>query len=103
MLRRGRTDVKAKKPNPPQYRGRLIKDSWKLRGDAVPENPIELAKRYRAVALGPEQWTLSGNKKSGWKAVKKDSKTIVAWIGRQKRPGKQYPSSKLRFDIIEGE
>lgn len=82
MLRRGRTDVEAKKPNPPQYRGRLIKELWKLRGDAVPENPIELATLYRAVALGPEQWTLSSNKKLGWKAVKKDSKTIVAWIDR---------------------
>jgi len=65
VLCRGRTDVEAKKPNPPQYRGRLIKESWKLRGDAVPENPIELATLYRAVAVGPEQWTFSGNKKSG--------------------------------------
>ena len=103
MLCRGRTDVEAKKPNPPQYRGRLIKESWKLRGDAVPEDPIELATLYRAVASGLSNGRSPAIRSPGWEAVKKDFKTIVARIGRQKRPGKQYPSSKLRFDIIEGE
>lgn len=104
ILRRGRTDENASSDpssDRTQYRGQIIRESKKINEEEIPSTTLELTRKFKLIAYGPEEWELIWDEDiSKWKLKRTKSKEIHVWMGRNKRPGKRQPSSKLLHDYL---
>jgi hypothetical protein len=79
-LRRGRT-IESATPSNPQYKSRIVKESWKLEEAEIPRTGVRVRRTYR-FARGSDG-------------------TNYFWIGRDKRPAPRISSPQLKFDYLE--
>ena len=107
ILRRGRTDEKSNSIDTQldtQYKGQILGESKRINEEEVPAITIDLIRRFKLIAYGPEQWKLikiqGDNDQDKWELLKKPSKRVHVWIGRNKKPGNKSASSNLRFDYL---
>lgn len=98
MLRRGRTDEKANKDTP-QYKGKFIEESRMIYEEEVPAIPLQLTRRHKLVAVGPEKWALQRNN-GQWCLVRENNRKVRSWIGKTKEPAADQPSCNLKFDYL---
>jgi hypothetical protein len=80
-LRRARSIESASAANP-QYRGRLIAESWRLNEEEVPRTGVRVQRLWR-LASGADG-------------------AARIWVGRRKDPAPREPSSGLEFDYLIG-
>ena len=79
-LRRARSLESADGDNP-QYKGRIIGESWKLNEEEVPRTGVQVQRLWRFVRGADGEGHF--------------------WVGRRKRPGGREPGSGLKFDYLE--
>jgi len=64
----------------PQYRGRLIADSWRINEEEAPRTGIRIRRL--------------------WRFARASDGTVRFWIGRRKDPATREPTSGLNFDFL---
>lgn len=78
-LRRARSLETADASNP-QYRGRLIAESWRINEEETPRTGIRVQRL--------------------WRFTRASNGTAYVWIGRRKDPAPREPTSGLDFDFL---
>ena len=79
-LRRARS-VESASSAEPQYRGRLIAESWRLNEEEVPRTGLRVQRL--------------------WRFARRSDGTAHVWVGRRKDPSLREPTSGLAYDYLD--
>ena len=101
ILRRARTDINASSIHP-QYKSRIIEESVRIHEEEVPATALNVSRYYKMIAYRPEEWEIKEEAADNGKKrlVRKPTRQIVVWLGRNKKIAAKRGYSNMKFDYL---